>query len=114
MIGRLDEKHLDALITLLKPEDNLYVSESDWAEVEYRSRQAREGKVKMIPAQESIKRIKADLVKKSDPNEEYYVSEKDWKEAERRMKELRDGKVKMVPVEQAIKRIKTKLKKLKN
>lgn len=64
-IDHLDEKRLDAIETLLNsPNDNLYVSEEDWAIIEYRARQAEEGKVKMIPVEESLKRIKAEFKKR--------------------------------------------------
>lgn len=64
LIETLDEAHLDALMTLLTPQDNLYVSESDWAEIEYRSRKEDSEAVKMIPAKTFVKKLNTELKRK--------------------------------------------------
>lgn len=67
LIEAMSESRLDDLLNYLYPQDSdLYVSEDDWAEVEYRSKQVREGKVKEIPARDVLKKMKAALKKKRE------------------------------------------------
>lgn len=65
LIEGMDEAKLDAFLTLMKsPYDGLVVSEDDWAEARYRRKQAQEGKVKMVPMEDALKRGRANLKKR--------------------------------------------------
>ncbi len=65
LIEKLDEKRLDALITLLKdPQDELIVSESDWEYANYRRKLYEEGNAETTPADNVIKNLKKSLGKR--------------------------------------------------
>lgn len=129
LIEQLDALRLDALLTLLEePEENLYVSEDDRHQLEYRN------KNKKTDIRQAEKEINAALRKKSliemlekidpkyvtaledllcEPTDEFRISEEDWKEIDRRSKEVEDGKVKELDALESLERIRGKLKSAK-
>lgn len=67
LIDGLSTGHLDAVATLLEEAgDGYIISEEEWAEIDQRVKDVEEGRVKMIPAWESLERLKVELQKNSE------------------------------------------------
>jgi len=66
LIDGLSKKQLDAVATLLEEAgDGYIISEEEWAEIDQRTKDVEEGRAKMIPAWESLERLKVELQKNS-------------------------------------------------
>lgn len=64
LVDELSKKHLEAIATMLEEADDGYIiSEEEWAEIDQRVKDVEEGRVKMIPMEEALARVKENLRK---------------------------------------------------